>query len=201
MVQRNGSPRRRGLTSEEEVPNREEDEPQIHRRARSLERALGVLGRESRWDGGRAGGDRLGASRRVAAPVGIAPALREPGHGSVALREERQHDAGAGVGGGYRCSATSQPSLSNERPAVPVKRASRFGLERALDQVDLGRVVDHLERELRHSLLIVRIGGLPLEREGKLRRGVDLPKGPGQLERLALGRAASGSGRSQRRAE
>ena len=53
--------------------------------------------------------------------------------------------------------------------------------------MDPGRLVGHLERELRQSLLIVRVGGLPLEGEVETRRDVDLAKRPGQLEGVAVG--------------
>ena len=54
MMSRNGSSRRGRPPRKRRPPAGEGNEPQIHRRARSLERALGVLGRASRRECGRA---------------------------------------------------------------------------------------------------------------------------------------------------
>ena len=54
MLSRNGSSRRGRSPRKRRPPAGEGNEPQIHRIARSLERALGVLGRASRRECGRA---------------------------------------------------------------------------------------------------------------------------------------------------
>ena len=55
-------------------------------------------------------------------------------------------------------------------------------LEGGLDQLDFRRVPKRCERELRHRLGVVGIGGNPSERERKTCGDIYLAKRPGQLE-------------------